>query len=279
MKKILSILLILCTSTIYGYNQKTPLPETATLVTAEKFKTIPTVSLSAYDYLMQKKKDGITRFIFVRHGESTANIERSVAGRTLDVNLTALGEAQAIETGKKLAATKIVIDTAYSSPMLRARKTTSLILDQFPNKKCRTIAQDVQLHEIWLGQYEGASDADYAPMRKKIAQEVARIPHFKQRFTYIAESDMESMKEVYDRVMAFLVHIQGWHAGETILVGTHNGVLKALFMADAAFKGYDVPFGVFVVDNSGIVVVEVNKQKEIEVVATEGLSFARLKNL
>ncbi len=45
----------------------------------EQFKQVPTIANDAYEYLAKPIMPHTTRFIFVRHGESTSNKEKTVA--------------------------------------------------------------------------------------------------------------------------------------------------------------------------------------------------------
>ena len=52
---------------------------------------------------------------FVRHGQTVWNVENKICGAT-DIELTALGHEQAIETGKKILEKKIEADVILYSP-------------------------------------------------------------------------------------------------------------------------------------------------------------------
>ena len=59
---------------------------------------------------------------FVRHGQTVWNVENKICGAT-DIELTALGHEQAIETGKKILEKKIEADVILYSPLVRAKDT------------------------------------------------------------------------------------------------------------------------------------------------------------
>nr|WP_261368264.1 histidine phosphatase family protein [Pseudosulfitobacter koreense] len=93
-------------------------------------------------------------FCLIRHGETTANADHIIAGRT-DVALTAQGRAQAAALAHRIWPDPIAL---FSSPMSRARDTCALA---FPGR-------DVTLHEglrerDW-GIFEGRS-LDAPPAR------------------------------------------------------------------------------------------------------------------
>ena len=61
-------------------------------------------------------------FYFVRHRETVWNVENKICGAT-DIELTARGHEQAIETGKKILEMGIKADVILSSPLVRAFET------------------------------------------------------------------------------------------------------------------------------------------------------------
>ena len=50
---------------------------------------------------MRKEGNNMKSVYFVRHGQTVWNVENKICGAT-DIELTALGHEQAIETGKKI---------------------------------------------------------------------------------------------------------------------------------------------------------------------------------
>ncbi|MBO5629806.1 MAG: histidine phosphatase family protein, partial [Aeriscardovia sp.] len=67
-------------------------------------------------------KDIMDHFYFIRHGETVWNVENKICGAT-DIELTAKGHEQAIETGKKILSEGIKADKILSSPLVRASET------------------------------------------------------------------------------------------------------------------------------------------------------------
>lgn len=78
---------------------------------------------------------------YARHGESTANVRRIVAGHS-DVELTALGLQQAYEAGEKAAARDLKYDRIISSPLSRAHITARVIAEKIGYDH-----GDIELHE------------------------------------------------------------------------------------------------------------------------------------
>lgn len=237
----------------------------------EDFNALPTISTDAYEYLKSAQKSHqISRFIFVRHGESTANKDRIMSGR-IDVDLTEKGVEQAQSVGSRLYEKHISFDAVYSSPSLRAQRTATLILNQLADNK--TLCLDERLYEKFYGPYEGAGEKEYAPVVKKEEMENSGPgKSFEEKFAYKAHPEMESLADVYARVTEFLKEAHPNHRGQNVLVGTHGGVMKALFMADAAQKGLVVDNRSYELGNCAVVIVEI-KDDYIEVKATDGLKF------
>lgn len=271
--------LVFCLICVFSSLQAAYYPSTAIWVkSADEFNAVPTIAKDAYDYLQgAKKSQNVARFIFVRHGESTSNKEKSLAGRTLDVDLSEEGVVQAETVGRKLRG--LALDLRYSSPSLRARRTAALILGQLGDSG--EVILDELLYERYLGPYEGASEKDYAPVINAEKEHgVGPDKSFYQKFNFRAHPDMESMHDVYERLMIFAgclfkCAVVPEFRGKNILVTTHNSPLKALFMADAAKRGYDIDYSSFILDNGAIVVVEVSKDGGIQVVATSGLAYRK----
>jgi len=254
-------------------NSAPPVQQTQTYIkNMQEFNEIPAVASDAYTYLKNTPiTPSATRFIFIRHGESTSNKERTIAGRKLDVDLSEKGIQQAKFVGLALANLKISITQFYSSPSLRAQQTVACIQENLLSQANPFL--DERMYEKFYGPYEGATEEKYAPVKQ--AEEVDNSGHdktFEQKFNYKYHSEMESMADVLVRVMQFVSEKSPAHQGQTVLVGAHNGILKALFMADAASKGYDVDYRSFIIDNCALLVVEV-EGAEVRVMASSRFIF------
>lgn len=93
----------------------------------------------------------------LRHGESTANLERIYAGWT-DVPLTKTGRSQARKAALEIKRTPI--DVIYSSPLSRALETARIVATEIGIKVSEiVIAPD--LTERDLGNFSGKSRDDY----------------------------------------------------------------------------------------------------------------------
>lgn len=242
--------------------------------TEQAFIQVPSIAHEAYTYLSQAfNKPEVARFIFVRHGESISNKDKIIAGRTIDEGLSEAGIAQALEVGRILSEMNITINGYYSSPSQRARQTVSLIEERL-NIQFKPI-EDERLYEKFYGPYEGAVENVYSPLVKAEEEDNSGPEKtFEEKFAYKYHPDMESMQEVLQRVSAFLKDVSQQHRGETILVGTHNGVMKALFMSDAASQGFDIDYRSFSLSNCALLIVEI-KDGLSRVEASNKLTFKK----
>lgn len=108
----------------------------------------------------------MTKYYFVRHGESTANVEGVIAGWS-DVSLTEKGVEQAKLLANELAGSGITFDLIVSSPLRRAYDTAMAVAEvtDYPGREIVTLPD---LREIGSGALElsplgvtkGLSDKD-----------------------------------------------------------------------------------------------------------------------
>lgn len=217
------------------------------------------------DYLKKlassPKKEGVTRLFFVRHGESESNFENTIAGRALDIDLTTKGVEQCEEIGELLGnCFNETISYIYSSPLKRALQTSEVIesnLTAITQRASIPLKIDDRLLERYYGRLEGASPSECILYKEKETAEISLLNSFEERFSYKFYSEMESLKDIYHRVAPFIQEVSKAHRGENLLISTHNGVMKALFIADAAFrKGYEVTYRSFDLKNASVLVIE-----------------------
>ena len=155
------------------------------------------------------------RICLVRHGETAWNAERRLQGH-LDIPLNETGLAQAEATATRLQALGHGFAALYCSDLLRARQTAAAIA----HRQALETIQDERLRERHYGLFQGLT-YDEAERQH---------PGFYQRFK-ARELDFgipehgESLLAFSARVGAVLNDIATRHAGQTVLVVTHGGVL------------------------------------------------------
>lgn len=145
--------------------------------------------------------------LFVSHGQTYANLEGLIQGQ-LDSPLTEEGLIQAKTTAEKLKNTKI--DIIYSSPLIRASKTSEVI-NVYHNIP---IIQDERLKEQNAGDATGRK---YSDATKEETEDFIKNPH---------KYHAESFKDLYDRNVDFFKTIE--NTDKNILIVSHSGVWKML---------------------------------------------------
>ena len=156
----------------------------------------------------------LTRFILVRHGETTWNREGRYQGQ-IDTPLSPFGQEQGQKLGEALQS--IPIDVCYSSPLSRCYQTA----ERCAAPHGLTVNKDERLLEINHGEWEGllASDVE------------ARWPELLRRWrTTVVDVKMpggEMLEDVRRRAMLALQEYALRHPGETVLVAAHDAVNKA----------------------------------------------------
>lgn len=154
-------------------------------------------------------------FIFVRHGQSTANENKSIADR--NTQLTDFGKKQAQDTAIELhtfAITKILV-----SPYIRAMQTAEIISRELRLKESQTEIVD-DLSERYLG----------------VLENKAREHESLWYFTVEDSENIESRSALLSRTRAALNKIIALAETENILVVGH--AISGFFLQQIA-KGND----------------------------------------
>ena len=151
---------------------------------------------------------------FVRHAESTANVNEILASQ-LDYPLSERGHRQS-ETIATAFLADFRIDHIYASPLLRAIQTAEYFqLDGHPN-----ITIDQRLIEQNLGRFAGLT-----------YEQINQIPEYQhdrgKRWDWIPEGGGESYRMVAERVRSFLEHL--WTAKRSVLICTHAVTLRLIY--------------------------------------------------
>lgn len=157
-----------------------------------------------------------TRVMLVRHGETVWNTEGRLQGH-LDSPLTDRGVAQAEATASRLGG--IRIDALYSSDLGRALGTAKRIGQA---TDCPIIPEP-RLRERALGVFEGL---DTVQIRSRYPEEWER---FTSRDPDFRVPRGESSRERVERTRSLLEEVAETHAGGTVLLVTHGGILDAVF--------------------------------------------------
>lgn len=157
-----------------------------------------------------------TRLCIVRHGETDWNIERRIQGH-VDIPLNAAGLAQAQATARGVAAHRFA--ALYSSDLQRTWQTADTL--------ARVTGLDARpapgLRERHYGAMQGATYEEMLARDAQMAQRFrARDPHFDF-------AGGETLHGFVARVHAAIEMLAAEHAGETLLLVTHGGVLDIVY--------------------------------------------------
>jgi broad specificity phosphatase PhoE len=166
----------------------------------------------------------------VRHGQSTANVLRHKAEaenlltidfpeREQDVPLSALGEEQSVRLGKWFLDETEKPSVVFSSPFLRSRETTRLILENAKLENVEII-YDERLRERELGSFDRLTRrgaAEKFPAEFAARQKIGKF--------YFRPAGGESWADVALRIRSFWNEVKTGFADEKILVVSHEAVL------------------------------------------------------
>jgi probable phosphoglycerate mutase len=159
----------------------------------------------------------LTRICLARHGETNWNLERRVQGQ-LNIPLNVKGLAQAEALARELADERF--DRIYSSDLKRALQTATPVASRLG----LPITTSAALREKHDGEWQGLVSEEVERLYpRQYAMHRRRRPHF----TILGGG--ESHVQFAARVRAELDAIAERHAGETVLVIAHAGVLDIAY--------------------------------------------------
>ncbi|MDO8591001.1 MAG: class I tRNA ligase family protein [bacterium] len=176
--------------------------------------------VGSFDQLfLRSKNKKLTRFVLVRHGESEKNILGIFDSSRDEYPLTRTGEKEAKAAAKKIKPMEIA--AIYSSPVLRARQTAEII--------GKAIGKKVVLSDALWEARSGEWDGETESVREAEADRIAynKLPHDIYYRTHRGKTG-ESWQEVENRVADLARKILASHAGETVVIVSHEGPLMML---------------------------------------------------
>ena len=155
----------------------------------------------------------------IRHGETDANL----LGRLQGWNNNPLNEngvRLAKITGKNMK--DIKFDKCISSPLIRAKDTARLILEESENNI--PIEIDERIKEISMGEWE---DRDFNSLKEEVGEERLK-PFFEDPFNFPGCPGGETINTVCDRTQDFLRELIKKDDDKTYLIATHGCALRAM---------------------------------------------------
>ena len=155
--------------------------------------------------------------ILVRHGETDWNRELRFQGQ-IDVGLNATGREQARRLADRLVQEGLSSELV-SSDLMRARQTA----EPAARRLHTPVQADAALREQAFGVIDGLSVPEIQARHPDI------WPRWKAFDPDYAPPGGESLRQFHARVIAALQALRDRHAGRTLVVVTHGGVLDMVW--------------------------------------------------
>ena len=182
-----------------------------------------------------------TTVILVRHGESAWNRDGRYQGR-IDTDLSSLGRQQAVLVGRRLADEHLA--AIYSSPLRRALDTAQAIA----GSHVVGVLAEQGLTEIDHGVWSGLSRDE---IQERFAQD---LETWINQPTRLQVDGAETLHQVAERARTCVGALVQRHPGQTIVVTSHDLVIKVLV---ALAMGMDLDRVWFLrLDNASVSVLE-----------------------
>jgi 2,3-bisphosphoglycerate-dependent phosphoglycerate mutase len=162
--------------------------------------------------------------VLVRHGESEWNLKNLFTGWK-DVDLSQKGIVEARSAGQKLKAQGLRFDVAFTSALIRAQRTLTLMLDELGQSGI-PVFKDQALNERDYGELVGLNKDD-ARARWGAEQVLVWRRSYDQ-----PPPGGESLKDTAARVLPYYLQeiLPGVLRGKRVLVSAHGNSLRALVM-------------------------------------------------
>lgn len=160
----------------------------------------------------------MTRIVAIRHGETAWNVDTRIQGHR-DIPLNGTGRWQAQRTASALIDEGI--SSIYSSDLLRALETAQAL----GRVLAMPVVTDTRLRERAFGVFEAHT---FAEIESRWPAEARR---WAQREPDFAPEGGESLQQVRDRCVAAVQALADAHAGQTIALVAHGGVMDCLYRA------------------------------------------------
>ena len=160
----------------------------------------------------------VTRIVAIRHGETAWNVDNRLQGH-LDIPLNATGRWQAQCTAGALV--EEGISAIYSSDLRRALQTAEALGEAL----ALPVVTDPRLRERAFGVFEALTFAEVE------ARWPAEARRWTQREPDFAPQGGESLRQVHDRCIEAVQALAEAHAGQTVALIAHGGVMDCLYRA------------------------------------------------
>ncbi|MFA7252734.1 MAG: class I tRNA ligase family protein [Candidatus Paceibacterota bacterium] len=165
---------------------------------------------------IKKKTGGRNNLFVVRHGEADNNVLGVISSDPKRPHhLTEVGKKQVAETAEKLKDKKI--DLIYVSPFVRTQESAKIIADILDLSSDKIITDD-RLHEVYGGELDGKSDAEYQRFFESRMEKFDKTPVGGENYT-----------QIKNRMTEFVYDLDAKHLGKNILIVGHNTPIWLMF--------------------------------------------------
>ncbi len=183
--------------------------------------------------------------VLVRHGQSEWNLKNLFTGWR-DPDLTEKGVDEARSAGKALVERGMQFDIAYTSKLIRARNTLTLMLEELGQRDLKTL-EDEALNERNYGDLAGLNKDD---ARKTWGEEQVHV--WRRSYdTPPPGKHGESLKDTGARVWPYYMCeiLPTVMQGKPVIVSAHGNSLRSLVMildrmTPEAITSLNIPTGV-----------------------------------
>jgi len=196
--------------------------------------------------------EGVICTIYLaRHGESEANINRTVQGH-IDSPLTNKGKEQAKELAEVFK--DVNLTAVYSSDLKRAEETAKIVAES----KGLGVKTFDELREKFFGDFEGKPHKEYVEVLKEEFDRFDNELNTDERWDHKAHPSMESDRELLDRFLKKMREIASAHLGEDILVVAHRYAIRMFLLSLGIGEHEDLRAGAL--KTGGWVIIESDGQ-------------------
>lgn len=146
----------------------------------------------------------------VRHGQTDLNKQHIIQGITnAKLNKNGINQAENL----KQEIDKLDIDLVISSPLLRTKETTNIII----NNRNIDIIYDDRIIERYAGNFEGKSDKNYD-----------HIKVWDYKLNTDLNANIERVQDLLERAKLFLDDIKTKYPNKNILIVSHEAIIRAI---------------------------------------------------
>jgi 2,3-bisphosphoglycerate-dependent phosphoglycerate mutase len=167
--------------------------------------------------------EDVTRLVLVRHGEAVCNVAGVIGGPKGCTGLTPLGRAQAAKLADRLARTRELGEVAalYASVLPRAVETAQILARALlgPGGEVLEVTRDCALCELHPGDADGLTWGEFVASFEE--------PDWDADPSRPVAPGGEGWSGFVERAAAALERVAAAHAGRTVVVVTHAGVVEA----------------------------------------------------